>query len=107
MRASRTRLLCYRAVLKEVSANIRRHRNKRITHLDLRTSTAVDDSWLPRITWGELEDAVELLKDLVLDICRASGEPTPDYDPIMPAARDGRKLIKVLKAGHEALDRDI
>lgn len=86
-------------VLQDALKNIREHRHKRIAHRDLATATGTHS--LPPIPYGEVDDAIDLTKALMIGVRQHLRKGDTDYDPHLPFGLDGQKLLSVLRRGHE------
>lgn len=81
--------------LEAMLTNLRKHRNKRIAHLDL--DHAIKVKSLPPVTNGELEDALDLVKSIMKDIWLALFNTSVWYDPHIAYGCDGEFLLSVLR----------
>jgi hypothetical protein len=97
--------------LQDAVDNIREHRNKRIAHRD--SATATGSHSLPQVSYGDVDDAMDLTGSLMGKVWLHLGKGSTDYDdPHLPYGSDGQKLLSVLRRGHDhgrsnhALDSD-
>lgn len=81
---------------------IRSHRNKALAHADL--GVVMKPGELPPLTYGELENAMELCRHIVSNLTATLFGWSTHYDVQIPYGSDGETLIKVLKFGNRALD---
>jgi hypothetical protein len=99
----RTRL----AEIEKVCKNMRTHRSKRIAHIDTKRGLKASSVWLPPVTYGEIEDALKLTREMMCDITLALFDRYTDYDPGFAYGSDGNHLLHVLRKAHEAAQTDI
>jgi hypothetical protein len=83
-------------------STIRRHRNKTLAHTDLKL--VLQPNELPRLTYGELESAMETCRSIMADLTSLLFAWSTHYDVLIPYGCDGVTLIEVLKAGNFALE---
>lgn len=81
--------------LEAMSRNLRKHRNKRIAHLDL--DHAIKVKSLPSVTYGDLGDALELVRSIMQDIWLALFDASVWYDPHIAYGCDGEYLLRILR----------
>ena len=95
------------AELENVCKNMRTHRSKRIAHIDVNRGLKVSTEWLPSVTYGEIEDALKLICEIMEDIALALFNISPDYDPDFAYGCDGSKRLYVLRKAHAAAQADL
>ena len=77
--------------------NVRTHRNKRIAHRD--AATAMSEKALPSVSYGEVDYALQLTRELMGELWLHLRNASTDYDPHVPYGSDGTKLLAVLRRG--------
>ncbi len=87
------------AKLDAVSKSLRKHRNKRIAHLDI--DHAIKLKSLPSVTYGDLEDALELVRSIMQDIWLALFNASVWYNPHIAYGCDGEYLLRILRKAHQ------
>lgn len=85
--------------LEALSINLRKHRNKRIAHLDL--DHAIKVRSLPPVTNGDLEDALDLVKSIMKSVWLALFDVSVWYDPAIAYGCDGEFLLSVLRKAQQ------
>jgi len=89
--------------LKTVCKNIRTHRNKSIAHSDISRVHKASTEFLPQITYGEIEDALKILREMMQDITVLLFGGSSGYDPDIAYGHGTDKLFYVLRKGHERI----
>jgi len=84
------------ARLEAATEKIRSHRNKRITHLDLKHAIKAEP--LPAVEYGDLEDALGILECIMRDLHRVLWNADTRYrEPTIAYGCDGDHLLRVLR----------
>jgi hypothetical protein len=86
------------AVLESKLKNIRCLRNKAISHNDL--GVAENAIKLPDVTYGEIDEVIDLIPSILNKILGASG----NYSSVTAFGPGVNKLLTVLRAGEEKLN---
>ncbi|MBI2163808.1 MAG: hypothetical protein HYU32_06700 [candidate division NC10 bacterium] len=99
--ATRQSLRARLAELEKVCENMRDHRRKRIAHIDVNCALRAGTEWLMRPTWGEVEDGLSLVREVMQAIGLALfNRSSVDDDPLISAGCDGDTLLHVLRKAH-------
>ena len=86
------------AKLDALCKNLRKYKNKRISHLDL--GQAIKAKSLPPVTYGELEDALGLVRAIMQELWLELFDSSVYYEPDIDYGCDGDYLLQTLRKAH-------
>jgi hypothetical protein len=93
--------------LESACAKFRDLRNKRVAHRDLTHALGLEEEPLPGISREDVEAALAALREAMNAVDRRFRRNTTMYENvIVPYSSDGNRLLKVLRKGLAAEDRE-